>query len=193
MLRRTEARGPLMARAPIMWHWRSMDGYNLELFTMLVVEDNPYMQKLLSSVLYTLKVGKIVTAADGGEAIEKLRLIGKDPIKAGGMSVDIVMSNWVMSPVDGLTLLKWLRSDKESPDRFMPFVMVSGTVDRDKIETARGAGVTEFLAKPYSVSSLATRLLAVIDNPRQFVLVPEYLGLIAGAAGSMSTSRIAAP
>ena len=153
-----------------------MDGYNLELFTMLVVEDNPYMQKLLSSVLYTLKVGKIVTAADGGEAIEKLRLIGKDPIKAGVMSVDIVMSNWVMSPVDGLTLLKWLRSDKESPDRFMPFVMVSGTVDRDKIETARGAGVTEFLAKPYSVSSLATRLLAVIDNPRQFVLVPEYFG-----------------
>ena len=58
----------------------------------------------------------------------------------------------------------------------MPFVMVSGTVDRDKIETARGAGVTEFLAKPYSVSSLATRLLAVIDNPRQFVLVPEYFG-----------------
>ena len=84
-----------------------MDGYNLELFTMLVVEDNPYMQKLLSSVLYTLKVGKIVTAADGGEAIEKLRLISKDPIKAGVMSVDIVMSNWVMSPVDVSCRSSW--------------------------------------------------------------------------------------
>ena len=153
-----------------------MDGYDLGLFTVLTVDDNPFMQQLLSTVLFTLRVGNVITAHHGGEAIDRLRLIGENPIKAGVMSVDVVMSNWMMSPVDGLTLLKWLREDEASPDRFMPFVMVSGAADLDKITTARAAGVTEFLAKPYSVNSLVSRLLAVIDNPRQFVLAPNYFG-----------------
>lgn len=153
-----------------------MDGYDLGLFTVLVVDDNPFMLRLLSSVLFTLRVGNVVTASDGGQAIARLKLMGDNPVKAGMMSVDVVMSNWMMSPVDGLTLLKWLREDKASPDRFMPFVMVSGAADVDKITTARAAGVTEFLAKPYSITGLISRLLAVIDNPRQFVLAPQYFG-----------------
>jgi len=130
----------------------------------------------LSSVLFTLRVGNVVTASDGGQAIDGLKLMGDNPVKAGVMSVHVVMSNWMMSLVDGLTLLKWLREDKASPDRLMPFVMVSGGADVDETTNARVAGVTEFLAEQYSITGLISRLVAVIDNSRQFVLAPQYFG-----------------
>lgn len=153
-----------------------MSDYDFSLFTVLIAEDSPYMRRLLSSVLRAIGVGTILQATDGGEAIEMMKLLSTNPEKVGVSSVDIVMSNWLMDPVDGLMLLKWLRRDKESPDRFMPFVMITGFVDRDRLEQARDNGVTEFLAKPYSVKSLVSRLLAVIDRPREFVLAPGYFG-----------------
>ena len=41
---------------------------------------------------------------------------------------------------------------------------------------ARDLGVTEMLAKPYSIDGVATRLLQVIDRPRQFVHTGDYFG-----------------
>jgi DNA-binding response OmpR family regulator len=134
------------------------------------------MLRMLSSVLFTLRVGNVVTASDGGQATDTLKLMGDNLIKAGMVSFDAVMLNWMMLRVDGLTLFKWLREEKTSPDRFMPFVMVSDAADVDKITAARAAGVTECLAKPYSITGLISGMVAVIDNLRQFVLVPQYFG-----------------
>ncbi len=150
--------------------------YNFERFSVLLVEDNSYIQSLLTLSLKALGVGQIRTASHGGEAIDILRLMGIDPMKAGLMSVDLIMSNWQMSPVDGLMLLRWVRRHKESPDRFIPFIMVTGHAARDKVEEARDLGVTEFLAKPFSVQNVADRLLQVIDRQRQFVHTGDYFG-----------------
>ena len=124
-------------------------------------------------MLFTLRVGNVFTAGDGGQTIDRLELMGDNLVRAGMMSADVVMSNRIMPPVNGLTLLKWLREDKSSPDHFGPFVMVSGAPDLDKITTAR---VTEFLAKPYSITGLSSYLVTVIENLRQFVLAPQHCG-----------------
>jgi two-component system chemotaxis response regulator CheY len=153
-----------------------MSAYDFSLFSVLIVEDGAYMRRLLSSVLRAIGVGTVLQAANGGEAIEMMKLMGTHPDKVGVSSVDIVMSNWMMDPVDGLMLLRWLRRNKESPDRFMAFIMITGFVDRGKLVQARDHGVIEFLAKPYSVQALVSRLLAVIDRPREFVLAPDYFG-----------------
>ena len=47
--------------------------YNLQEFTVLVVEDNAYIRHLLYTALKTLSVGEVVTAKHGGEAIEELK------------------------------------------------------------------------------------------------------------------------
>ncbi len=153
-----------------------MSQYNLDLFTVLIVDDNTYMRNLLRSIVQKLGAGKILTAAHGGEAIETLKLVESDPQKAGVGNVDMVLSNWEMSPVDGMMLLRWLRRHKESPDKFMPFVLVTGHADIDKVQEARDLGATEVLGKPYSVQSLIRRLEMLIERPRQYVLTGEYFG-----------------
>lgn len=153
-----------------------MSDYSFERFSILVVEDNAYLSSLLVQSLKALSVGNIRTAADAGEAIEILELMKHDPTKAGLMSVDMVLSNWQMSPVDGYMLLRWVRRHKDSPNRFIPFVMVTAYADREKVGMARDMGVTEILAKPFSVTSLAAKLLQIVDKPRQFVHTADYFG-----------------
>ncbi len=153
-----------------------MATYNLERLNVLVVEDNAYIRRLIVAALAAFGIGQVKTTSHGGEAIDLLRLIVTDPVKAGIMSIDIIISNWQMSPVDGLMLLRWVRRHKESSDRFVPFIMCTGYADLAKIAEARELGVTEVLAKPFSVQTVVDRLLRVIDRPRQFVHTASYFG-----------------
>lgn len=153
-----------------------MSTYSFDRFSVLLVEDNSYLSTLVLQCLKAIGVGNVRQASDGGEAIDILNMMKKDPTKAGLMSIDLIVSNWQMSPVDGLMLLRWVRRHKDSPHRFIPFIMLTGFADRDKVAQARDMGVTEIVAKPFSVTSISQRLLQVIDRPRQFVHTADYFG-----------------
>ena len=153
-----------------------MSDYDFGLFSALVVEDNSYLRTLLFQSLKAIGVGNVKTVEHGGLAIDTMRMIKENPTKAGMMHLDMVFSNWQMSPVDGMMLLRWVRRHKESPDRFVPFVMVTGYADPVKVGEAREMGVTEMLAKPFSVNAMAEKLLQVVDKPRQFVHTGDFFG-----------------
>ncbi len=153
-----------------------MSDYDFGLFSCLVADDSPYLRTLLSASLRALGVGNVKTVEDGGAGIEFLKLVQSDPMKAGMQNVDIVFSNWQMSPVDGMMLLRWVRRHKESTNRFIPFVMVTGYADKEKVREARAMGATEMLAKPFSVVNLGQRLLQVVNKPRKFVHTSNYFG-----------------
>ena len=150
--------------------------YDLGLCTVLVADDNAYMRSLLKSLMHVIGVGTVIAVDDGSEAIETLKKVGQDPLKGGINSIDIILANWQMSPVDGLRLLRWVRRHKESPDKFLPFVMVTGFADMAHVGEARDLGVSEMLGKPYSIQSLTQRLGELIERPRQYVLTPAYFG-----------------
>jgi CheY-like chemotaxis protein len=147
-----------------------------ENINVLVVDDNAFIRNLIVTTLRTLGLTSITDMGSASEAIDRLKLSRKDPIAAGLGTMDIVFSDFVMAQVDGLLFLRWVRTSKDAPDRFVPFVMVSGAADQEAVESARDAGLTEFLAKPFSAKSLSDRVLDVIQMPRQFVLAPGYFG-----------------
>ena len=134
------------------------------------------MRSLLRTILRALGVGNVVALSDGGTAIELLRELKANGQTSGVTTIDMVFTNWQMEPVDGIMLLKWIRRHKESPDRFMPVIMVSGFGDADRVSHARDLGVTEFQGKPFSIDSLMARIMSTVDNPRQFVFCDAYFG-----------------
>lgn len=150
--------------------------YDLERLSVLLVEDSPFIRSLLINSLKILGVGTVVTKDHGGEAIEFLQLVKENPMKAGVMSIDIILSDWVMSPVDGMMLLRWVRRHKDSPDRFMPFIMITGYSELEKVNQARDMGVTEFMSKPFTIKAVADKLAQIIERPRQFVHTKDYFG-----------------
>jgi CheY-like chemotaxis protein len=148
----------------------------LENLTLLLVEDNAFILDLLERILRNLGFERIHKARDGEAAIRFLRQVKHHPNAAGTGAVDLVISDLVMSPINGLLLLQWIRSNADSPNRFLPFVMLSGAADSEYVEAARHLGVSEFLAKPFSVSSVHEHLRELIERPRPFILTKNYFG-----------------
>ncbi len=143
--------------------------------SLLIVEDNEYMLDILVNSLKRIGFPRIQRARNGKEAVEYLKLSAKGSGTAVEQ-IDIVISDLIMSPVNGVHLLQWLRDDKGSPNRFMPFIMLSGAADRVNVEETRERGVTDFMAKPFSVDNIYKVLQRIIDVPRQYVTTQNYFG-----------------
>lgn len=150
-----------------------MARYHLDRLSVMLVEDNAFVRDTLSNILRSFEIRKLITCENGVQAIEFLKTAG-GPNNPGG--VDLIISDLVMSPANGLLLLRWVRAAKESPNRFLPFIMMSGAADNDYVNAARDLGVNEFLAKPFSVDSVYKRVMEVIDYPRQYVTNHNYHG-----------------
>jgi two-component system response regulator FlrC len=110
----------------------------------LVVDDEPLV---LRSMARALERGgaDVVTAADGREALEKFRTLGRA----------VVFTDVRMPGMDGFALLRSLKS--EAPDTQV--VLVTGFASDDVREAALAAGATDVLAKPFTHDEI-TRLLA---------------------------------
>ena len=149
-----------------------MAEYDLSRLIILLVADNSYIRKVLRSILKGLGVENISTAVNGEDAIDHLKAM-----KAGGRpGPDMIISDLIMSPINRLLLGRWVRSATESPNRMVSFIMMSGADEEDYVNAAHDLGMTEFLAKPFSVTSIYERILEVIDYPRQFVTTQKYFG-----------------
>lgn len=149
-----------------------MSELHLERFHILLVEDNAFVRNTLEDLLRYFKIEQIKTAKNGEEAIATL----KEMKLSQHPGPDIILSDLIMSPINGQLLLRWVRTAKESPNRFVPFIMVSGAADREYVASVRDLGVTEFLAKPFSVNSVYEHIAHVIHRPRPFIATQEYFG-----------------
>ncbi len=139
---------------------------DLESLRIMVVDDNIHMRKLLRTVLQAFGVSLIRECTDGSQALGELK----------SFAADILLTDWLMAPLDGINLARMVRSAGGSPNRHLPIIMVTGYASRDNVGEARDAGVDEFVAKPISARSLLERLLEVIERPRPYVESEQYFG-----------------
>lgn len=153
-----------------------------ETATVLVVEDNALVRRLLTAVLRAIGVGRVVGAANGQEAIRVLRAVSTRAAGEDGGEddaperIDAVLSDWVMHPGDGTALLRWIRRHDDSPNRFVPFLMLSAYSDPARVAKARDLGVTAFIAKPFTADTVARYLSIALSDARRFVEIGEYFG-----------------
>jgi two-component system, chemotaxis family, chemotaxis protein CheY len=149
---------------------------DLERLNVLVVDDSDFIRTLIANCLKIIGVGRVLVASEGGAAIETLLQVKNEPAKAGVMSIDMVISNWEMSPVNGLMLLRWVRRHKDAPDRFLPFIFLTAYSDPERVNEARLYGVNEILAKPFTIQALMDKIVNIIQRNRQFVHTKDYFG-----------------
>ncbi|WP_431858949.1 response regulator [Azospirillum sp.] len=143
--------------------------------SVLVVEDGTFIRSVLTGALRSLGVGTVHAARNGADAIRFLEE-RKAALPPGTAPVDVVITDVVMPEVDGMMLLRWIRSSPRSPDKFLPVLMLSGAADRHYVAQARDLGATDFIAKPFSAGTVGARLMMAIARPRRFVLATGYFG-----------------
>ena len=114
----------------------------------LVVDDDPAMRDVLERVLETENL-TVHTANDGKDALQKTVALKPDLIL-----LDINMPN-----VDGLTLCRVIRSDKDTQN--IPIIIVTGHSTRGRLEQCMEAGADDYLAKPFKIEDLVMRVHAI--------------------------------
>ncbi len=140
--------------------------YDLRQLNVLTVDDNRYMRFLVKTILHGLGIKNVSEADDGSDALKSLRTF----------SADVIITDWLMEPLDGLDLVRMVRTASDSLNPLVPIIMLTGYTESLRVQEARDAGVTEFLAKPISARAVYHHLIEVIENPRAFVNSRMYTG-----------------
>jgi two-component system, chemotaxis family, chemotaxis protein CheY len=143
-----------------------MAEFNFELLRVLVIEDNTHMRALLRSLMHAMGIEHITDRTDGAAGYEELR----------AQHFDFAVTDLSMKPVDGIEFTRLVRTAPDSPNPYVPIVMVTGHTERALVEAARDAGVTEFLAKPITAQNLYLRIAEIVERPRSFVRSASYFG-----------------
>jgi len=102
-----------------------------------------------------------------------------DPAKAWDLFVnfppDIVLSDWTHG-LDGMAFLRKLRLDENSPNPYVPVIVITANTELTHVMTARDTGTTEFLAKPVSARLIYQRIVSVIEHNRPFIRATTFFG-----------------
>lgn len=139
---------------------------SFERIRVLILEDNHHMSSILRTILQGFGVRHVFEARDAADAFESMR--SNNP--------DIAMVDFMLGDVDGLEFTRLVRNASDSPNKYLPIVMVSGHTDRSKIMEAINAGVNEYLAKPVKPVDVYNRFVALIERPRRFIKTAGYFG-----------------
>ena len=118
----------------------------------LVVDDYKTMIRIIRNLLKQLGFSDIDDAADGTEALEKMR----------AKSYGLVISDWNMEPMTGYELLKEVRSDEALMRT--PFIMVTAESKTENVIAAKKAGVNNYIVKPFNAATLSAKINAVFGE-----------------------------
>lgn len=140
--------------------------YNFTQMHVLLVDDNRFIRSTVRTLCRSFGFAQVHETDDGSEALSIMRKT----------HVDIVLCDWMMEPLDGFDFTRLLRTAQDSPNPFVPVIMLTGHTEYSKVTSARDVGVTEFLAKPISSATLLSRLIHVCEHPRPFVRCPGFFG-----------------
>jgi len=133
---------------------------------MAIADPDLKIAQLVKDILSSLGCNRIYVAQDGQELIELMV----------DTQIDIIVTDWDMRRMTGLDLVTYMRQSLNSPNRMIPYIMLTARNDRTDIEIARDAGVSEYIVKPFSAKTLLERVHAVVEDPRSFILCKSYVG-----------------
>lgn len=140
--------------------------YHFDRISVLFADDSELMRELVKAVLSSLGIRDVVTAKSGREAWKKFQ----------DRSFDLAIIDWNMKPESGIDFVRKVRDKEKSADPFMPVIMMTAYSEAERVAEARDAGVTDFLVKPITATSLCEHLVAVIERPRDYVDDEAYFG-----------------
>jgi len=118
-------------------------------FRILLVEDEPIIRELVSSMLNDGSVD-VVCAADGYEG---LKLAKSRPF-------NLILMDVVLPQMDGVTVCRILKSDPATAR--VPLYMLTAKAKRSDMEIATLAGADGYIQKPFK----GTELMALVDKLR---------------------------
>jgi CheY-like chemotaxis protein len=131
----------------------------------LVIDDNPFMRRIVRSLLTNIGVKEVSEAGDGVSGLDAIRAV----------MPDIVILDWELPLLNGAEFVRIVRSPGVFPIPDVPIIMLSFG-EHWRVVEAMQLGVNEYLRKPVSAQQLLDRFVSILAKPRPTVKVGDYYG-----------------
>lgn len=118
----------------------------------LVVDDFSTMRRIIKNLLKDLGFTNIQEADDGSTAL---------PMLQQG-DFDFVVTDWNMPGMQGIDLLRAVRSDDSL--KHLPVLMVTAEAKKEQIVAAAQAGVNGYVVKPFTAATLKEKLEKIFER-----------------------------
>jgi len=115
-----------------------------------IVDDYTTMLRILRNLLRQLEIHNVEEADDGETAFQMIQK----------SQPDLIISDWNMAPMTGLELLRKIRADAKL--RHIPFIMVTAESKTENVFTAKQAGVSNYIVKPFNAETLRAKITSVM-------------------------------
>jgi DNA-binding response OmpR family regulator len=119
--------------------------------SILVVDDDETFCSIMAEILRMYRA-RVFTALSAEAAMEIMEQV----------TPDLILTDVMMPEVDGLTLVRRIRSG-EAPAR-IPIIIVSAGVSHREQAAAMQAGADQFLPKPFSITELREAVGSLLPN-----------------------------
>ena len=141
--------------------------------TILVADDDPAITQIMETILSHTLACAVITAQDGEEAWQA----------AQTNTLDLIISDWNMPNKTGAQLLEDVRKNDQLADT--PFLMLTSRSDKDSVLAAIGAGVTQYMHKPFEHQTLIAKVSQILeldhtDSAEEPLGLPDDDSLIEG-------------
>lgn len=122
--------------------------------SILVVDDDAMVKSILVEYLQSLGFKNILAAKKSSQALQILQ--------ESKARVDLIVSDWEMPEVSGLTLLKAVRNNPLR--KATPFMLVTSqrSMERFKISQAAQWAVNGYLMKPFRIETFRQKLFEIM-------------------------------
>ncbi len=118
----------------------------------LIVDDFSTMRRIIKNLLRDLGFSNTGEADDGNTAL---------PMLQGG-KYDFLVTDWNMPGMQGIDLLKAVRSDPGLAS--LPVLMVTAESKKDQIVEAAQAGVNGYVVKPFTAQTLKEKIDKIFER-----------------------------
>lgn len=142
-----------------------MSQYDLKRLNAVVIDDSPFMLRLLKMILKSMGMNDVLCFRDPTTALYEIK--ARQP--------HLVITDMLMPRLDGARLTRLMR-EESAPVCFTPVLVLSGFTDKAHVLQASNAGAHYVLTKPISVEALHRRVVNLIEDRRPFVRTPAYIG-----------------
>ena len=115
-------------------------------YTCLVVEDSPMMRQLLVFALSRVKNLKVTEADDGVDGLRKL----------AASKFDLILTDINMPIMDGLKLVKRVRSDPMHKDT--PIIIITTEGSTEDRQRAMALGANAYITKPIQAPQVIAKV-----------------------------------
>jgi len=124
----------------------------------LVADDEAFSLSIIGRMLREMGCSDVLQADTGAKAFTLFQVESK-------ISMAIVDFN--MPDLNGLQILKLIRTGKTAVARNLPVLMLTGTADGGLVSAAAALDVGAFVVKPVSKATLTTRIAKALGEPRE--------------------------